>query len=311
LAILFSSGGGRLGNQILNLIHLKAISLGYELKVEKLNDNFIHSKKLALKFEIQDNLITWKIRNKLLKFSSLNKFLLKGYVILIHMFYYINPFAKSYIIGSLKNHPKYLLGDYLGNNFSTDEILKKAKKMNIVLSGWGLRDWKLVFKYKNKIVNHFIKALDQDGYIKKNIVSEKYLFLHIRRSDFLEVKEFKDINFSDQIWMNSILKLCSKKGLKKVIIFSDSILSNQFIESLEKNGIKTKTPLENDRNNFLKLFIKYISNASQVMCNASTLSLSLAFLFHEKVYLPSLRNDFQQISFKDAHKVYPTCITWK
>ena len=63
MALLFSSGGGRLGNQLLNYIHLKAISLGHELNVEKINDSFLRSIGISLKFKLENNLVNWEISN--------------------------------------------------------------------------------------------------------------------------------------------------------------------------------------------------------------------------------------------------------
>ena len=41
-----------------------------------------------------------------------------------------------------------------------------------------------------------------------------YLFVHIRRSDFLEVDEFKELKFFDDVWLKSIIKVCNKRNLK-------------------------------------------------------------------------------------------------
>ena len=236
--------------------------------------------------------------------------MIKFYVILVHAYYHFNPFCKSYIIGSLNCHPKFLLGKHLGKKFSRSDILKEASISNIVLSGWGLRDWELVFRYRNIITKELIKVVDEFISLKKNLKIEKFLFLHIRRTDFLTVEQFRDINFSDNNWVNAIKKLCFEEGIRKVIIFSDSDISNQFIENLQIDGIKTDIPIENSKGTFLELFISYISKASFVMCNASTLSLSMSFLFHEEIYLPTFKKDFQKINIREAHLKYPTCLNW-
>ena len=40
--------------------------------------------------------------------------------------------------------------------------------------------------------------------------------------------------------------------------------------------------------------MSYISNAGVVLCNASTLTLSLSFLYHDEIYLPSKKNNILQ-----------------
>ena len=41
MSFIFASGGGRLGNQLINIIHLTAISIEKQIKIYKLNDNGI------------------------------------------------------------------------------------------------------------------------------------------------------------------------------------------------------------------------------------------------------------------------------
>lgn len=310
MALLFSSGGGRLGNQLLNLIHLSAISLGHELIVEKINDSHLRSRRISLKFKIESNLDSWEILNSYQKKNLFYKLVIYLYVILVHAYYHINPFYKSFIIGSLNCHPKFLLGNHLGKKFSTSDILEKASITNVVVSGWGLRDWELVFRYRNQITKEMLKIVEKFISLKKNLKLGRFLFVHIRRTDFLGVDQFKDINFSNKNWLSAIKKLCFEKGIKEVVIFSDSEISNQFIETLEIDGIKTFIPKENKKLKFLDLFIYYISKASFVMCNASTLCLSMSYLFHEEIYLPTFKKDFQKINIREAHLKYPTCLNW-
>ena len=83
------------------------------------------------------------------------------------------------------------------------------------------------------------------------------------------------------------------------------------IKALEKSGIKVDNP---DRNykNFLFNFIEYISNAVVVLCNASTLTLSLSFLYHEEIYFPSKKNNYlQKVLIDEAHNSFPATLNWK
>ncbi len=311
MSLLFSSGGGRLGNQILNLIHLKAIAFEYKIKVKKVNDLYIRSKKFGLTFNIKKNIVNWECENENLKKIILYKFFLKAYVIWIHFYYYFHPCKKSYIIGEENNYPKFLLGNYLGNKLTISQIIEKSIRNNIVLSGWGLRDWENVIKHKKLIIEQILKGFDKYSFKKYSLNEKNYLFVHIRRTDFLFVNKLKEINFSYEIWSKSIIAICKKFNLIKVALFCDEEVPNSFLEILENYGIEVTIPEEFQKNNFLNLYIKYISYASKVMCNASTLALSLSFLFHEKIYLPSNKNHFQEVDLKDAHNSFPTCLNWK
>ena len=111
-------------------------------------------------------------------------------------------------------------------------MINEANKNNVALSGWGLRNWGLVSKHKKKIINNLKGGLSEYLCLKTSN-ENKYLFVHIRRTDFLAVEEFNDLNFSDQIWLKGILKLCEVKSLNTVVIFSDAEVSNFISEKLK------------------------------------------------------------------------------
>ena len=215
------------------------------------------------------------------------------------------PHAEKY--GAIQD----LVGNNLKKEYSFEKLINEAKTYNVALSGWGLRNWELVSKHKKKIIKNL-----KDGFSEylnfKSSIKNKYLLVHIRRTDFLAVEEFKELNFSDQTWLKGILKLCEIKSLNTVVIFSDANVSNLIFSNLKKRGLKTIIPEKNNLNeNFLKLFFSYVDNASSVICNASTLVLSLSFLSHEKIFLPSRKSDFQEINLNNAHSLYPACLNWK
>ncbi len=193
---------------------------------------------------------------------------------------------------------------FLKLNFS-----KKLEKKNIVLSGWGFRDWDLVLKHKDSIIKNFKKGFSPLTDIKKKI-DEEYLLVHIRRSDFLEVNEFQELNFTDEIWLKSILKVCEVEAIKKIIIFSDSCIDNIILSLLKNNKIDISKIDPYNNFSFEELFIYYLYNAKSVICNASTLVLSISFIFHKNVYLPSKSNDFQYVLLDNAHDSYPTLLNW-
>jgi len=310
LALFFSSGGGRLGNQILNLIHLIAISLEYGIEVMKINDPFLIANDGSLMFKINETKSTWSLDDRPSNEKILNNFFLKCLIRLIHIFFYLTPKFRSYTIGSQGNYPKLIAAKNLGKNFSLTKFQRESKKYNIVISGWGLRDWDMVLKHKENIkkilISGFKDFIDDD-----NFQSNNFLFVHIRRGDFLEVDALKYLNFEDDVWIKSIKKICNEKKISKVVIFSDSILNKFFISSLESYSLEVFLPeIAFGNKKFLKLFCSYIYRGSFILCNASSLVLSIAFLQHEKLYLPSKEKDYDQILIDQAHNTFPTSLNW-
>jgi len=311
LALIFSSGGGRLGNQLLNIIHLSAFAFEYGIEIYKINDLYIKSKKKNFLYKLEKNKINWEIISDYSKVKKIDKLFLKIFIRMIHLYYYLHPNKKSYKIVINHNLHKFIFGINLNKNFSKYNLIQEAEKKNIVLSGWGLRDWDLVLKHKESIVRNLYEGFLPILHLDKKIRGD-YLFVHMRRSDFLEIAEFKELNFSDEVWLNSIFKICSIESIKNVVIFSDSNIDNFIISELKKNKIDVLIPNQEitQNNFFLDLFVNYLCNAKSVICNSSTLVLSISFLFHEKVYLPSKKMDFQKIFLDNAHNSYPTSLNW-
>ena len=109
MSLIFSSGGGRLGNQLLNLIHLTALSYEYKIEVYKISDLFIKNKNKSLFFKIERNFVNWEL---VYDFSKINKskiFILKIFIRLVHFCYYFLPNKISYKIGLKNNLPNLFL----------------------------------------------------------------------------------------------------------------------------------------------------------------------------------------------------------
>ena len=202
MALIFSSGGGRLGNQILNLIHLIALSIEYDIDILKLNDSFLTSKNKSFLFKVERNNINWYINNNSREKGFLCLIIQKIIIRCLHLYFYISPFGKSYKIGSKKNYPKLIFGKNLRFGFSINDLIKESMFSNVVISGWGLRDWELVIKHKKKIVGYVTEGIRNCIQTKSCKIND-YLLVHIRRSDFLEVSDFKELNFNDKIWIIS------------------------------------------------------------------------------------------------------------
>ena len=310
MALFYTSGGGRLGNQILNLIHLLALQKEYKIEIIKINDLFLESRSGGLFYSLSGKITSWKIYKKNYYKIHFYKLFLKLFIRLIHLFFYLSPSYKSYKIGLKNNYPKYIVGNNIKKEDSFKKLINEAKEYNVALSGWGLRNWELVSKHKKKIIKNLKEGFCE--YLNfKSSIKNKYLLVHIRRTDFLAVEEFKELNFSDQTWLKAILKLCELKSLNSVVIFSDADISNLIFSTLKKSGLTIIIPEKNNINeSFLKLFFPYVYNASSIICNASTLVLSLSFLSHEKIFLPSRKSDLQEINLNNAHALQPACLNW-
>ena len=148
MSLIFSSGGGRLGNQLLNLIHLTALSYEYKIEVYKISDLFIKNKYKSFFFKIERNSVNWELVYDFSKINQSKIFILKIFIRLIHFCYYFLPNKISYKLGSENNLPKFILGETLEKDFSMINLIREAKNNDVVLSGWGFRDWDLVLKHK-------------------------------------------------------------------------------------------------------------------------------------------------------------------
>ena len=311
MTLLFSSGGGRLGNQILNLIHLTAFAYEYKISIFKVNDFFIESKECSLIYKIQRNKTNWKIVNNIEDNNLLRRLFLKLFIRLIHLYFMINPFKRSYKIGNKRTLPKFILGTLLEKDNLLSKIIHDADQLGVVVCGWGLRDWELVRKHKKKIAENIINGLKNSIDIR-NLYYQDYVLVHIRRTDFLKVKEFKALNFSDEIWLNSILRICKKSSINKVVLFSDDKINTKLISSLKMRGLEVLQPESIERSNiqFFESFVNYICNASLVISNSSTLALGISFLFHESIYIPCKNNTYKEIKIDKAHLTEPISLTW-
>ena len=77
MALIFSSGGGRLGNQLLNLIHLNAFLFEYDVEIYKINDFFIIGKEKSFIYKLEKNKVNWKIVSDYSKIRNFDKLFMK------------------------------------------------------------------------------------------------------------------------------------------------------------------------------------------------------------------------------------------
>ena len=108
MALIFSSGGGRLGNQLLNIIHLSAFAFEYGIEIYKINDLYIKSKNNNFIYKLEKNKINWEIVSGYSKVKKIDKLFLKIFIRIIHLYYFIHPNRKSYKIKLNDNMHKFI-----------------------------------------------------------------------------------------------------------------------------------------------------------------------------------------------------------
>ena len=126
-------------------------------------------------------------------------------------------------------------------------------------------------------------------------INNEFLFVHIRRTDFLKIDFYNKVKFSNNQWINSIMKLTKDKKLNNVVIFSDEVINNNIVRALENNNIKVIIPEDKYDHHFLKLFFNYVKKASYVLCNGSSLSITLSFLFRDYIFIPSKEKSYNRL----------------
>ena len=134
MALIFSSGGGRLGNQLLNLIHLNSFLFEYDIEIYKINDFFITAKESPYIYKLEKNTINWKIISDHSKTKKFYKLFFKFFIRIIHLYYSLHPKNKSYKIVINDNFHKFIFGKKLKKNYSINKLIQQAQERNIVLS---------------------------------------------------------------------------------------------------------------------------------------------------------------------------------
>lgn len=316
MTIIFASGGGRIGNQFINLIHLTAFSLSNNTNIYKINDNYFINKNSFpyLFFKVDSTKNRWKINNKsnIYFLKSLKNVIFRISVRILHFIFYFTPFAYSYKYGDRFSRVNFLKADEI----DTDRlklIFSNSKNRLIIISGWGIRDWDLVYKNINKIKKIF--AFNLSCYVHDHILNKKdfsFLFVHIRNGDFAKFDYFKDnFVYKENIWINAINAVCQKENLQNVVLFTDDYPIRSIVSELSSKGINILNPEIDNRNNFIDLFITYASKSRAILCNSSTFSLSLAFIYHQYVYSPDEKNKFIKSSIMKINETEPFCFNWQ
>ena len=140
MSLIFASGGGRLGNQLVNIINLIALSIEYDLSIYKIEDNYLKIKKQKNKFLPLYNvnsLDTWEIDNTKYKYDLIRKFkniYYRTMVRILHIIFYILPSTLSLKYGNKNARVKYLLANKIDLKNDQNKLLKLSKNNLIIFS---------------------------------------------------------------------------------------------------------------------------------------------------------------------------------
>lgn len=161
--LIFTHGGGRLGNQLINFAHLYSFWLEYKSEIDVINMGFwpyadlfeLTYKNPSCVFSLSGNKYkSYELLNDIYNGPlNKNRRYLNQFLRLIHFWYCLSPSAQSIRKGEVPNFLKYLTGktrqDFDLDSTSSVALIKSRKKSAV--AGWPVRSWRLFEKYKDVI----------------------------------------------------------------------------------------------------------------------------------------------------------------
>ncbi len=228
--IIFTHGGGRFGNQLLNYIHLTAFGLEYKrvsIKLNSLNDYLSSGEKSFIVSNGKINLLKKvNLKNKN-RFRSFFYRIMKNSKIRIWHFlvhYFTNN--KSLIVGEIGNNIGYLSGEKFKDLNLNNEFFDSINH-NTLLAGWNIRNWDLVNKWKDIIAENLLNTLKQ----KDSKINSYSIGVHIRGNDFKTHADGK-LYFKNDEWMKALKIIEKKLNIKNLVIMSDELQDwNSFLKN--------------------------------------------------------------------------------
>ena len=225
--IIFTHGGGRFGNQLINYIHLSAFGIenkNISIKQSSLNEylfpkyeEFIVSNGKIHILSIIESKQKGKFINILIRALKNSK------IRLMHFFAHYFLTYKSLIIGANENNIGYLLGTKTQNLALDKEFLGLLGNKTLI-AGWGIRNWQLVNKWKETISQNLVSTLK-----KENSDASNYsIGVHIRGTDFISHAD-GSLYFDGKDWINALKIIEKKLDVKNVIIMSDELQDWDYI----------------------------------------------------------------------------------
>ncbi|AOX03495.1 glycosyl transferase family 11 [Moorena producens PAL-8-15-08-1] len=238
--IIFTQGGGRFGNQLINYGHLIAFILEHSNEYDLINMAFWPYAHLLENLSEDKRCIIPSSHEKCKNFDNLNNFLrlfpnkisklIKSNLIdILCVYAAIDPGMQSIIVGDkrLSSFSSYEKIDKLSLDNMND--IKFFEKANItLLSGWPIRSWSLFRKHQSLIRSYLrfnsIYTNVADEFIKK--LRKNYDFLIgvlIRQGDYRQYANGRFFFDTNQYinWIIEAKKLFSEFGSVGFIVTSD------------------------------------------------------------------------------------------
>jgi len=257
-------GGGRFGNQNINLINFLALSIEYKVNIYSFPLFFTHG--------------IFKINEKTIK-NFKHK---KNFPYLLRLLQYcVYFFVKFLRINCVILNDTELNINTKRVIFDQEIFLRDSLSQNTVLFGWSFRFWGLVQKHEEKIRKLFLELMPQKNSKKDN----RTLLVHMRGSDFkthaggklyysfndyltaIEKIE-KDIFFSNLVFLSDDKTIYDQRQLK-------TYASKKKYPKKISKGCVTKEGSQEDAFNELLM-------ADFIVTSGSSFSLSAAWFSNSK-----------------------------
>ena len=116
--------------------------------------------------------------------------------------------------------------------------------------------------------------------------------------------------YDSNLWIKSIVEVCRIENVNKVKIFTDDFKLEKIKNNLASQNIKVINPSYQYNNEFLLEFIEDSKTSTSILCNSSSLTLCMAFVFKEYVYTPDYKKICKLCLIDDMHKTNPHSINW-
>ena len=315
MSFIFASGGGRLGNQLLNVIHLTAIAIEKNVIIYKINDNYLTNEDHSFFnffFNISENNSNWTIFKCNLNNSfqrKLNNFRFRFFVRLLHFIFYLYPSRLSFKYSSSQARTKFILATRINEEDELKTLFFKSMNKDLIFSGWGIRNWNLVIKHKKKIRKILTNKLLSDKITLKSNNENRFILVHIRNSDFAKYYPFKKLVYDSNLWIKSIAEVCRRENVNKVKIFTDDFKLEKIKNNLASQNIKVINPSYQNNNEFLLEFIEDSKTSTSILCNSSSLTL-YGICFQRICLTPDYKKICKLCLIDDMHKTNPHSINW-
>ncbi len=217
--IIFTHGGGRFGNQLINYAHL--LACGLEYKNVKIQQQSLQSYLLPKggKYIVNRGVISELLIVRTTAHNRYYQFLLRlihnTKIRSHHLLALFSRKIESIVIGDKGNNLGHIFGVHT-DQLIFDQNFIVASKPILLLSGWGFRNWSVVDKWKEEISSNLLKTFAQAGIDKKS----KVLGVHIRGTDF-KTHANGQLYFNDADWIKKTETIVKKFNFDKVILMSD------------------------------------------------------------------------------------------